>query len=469
MIQKIVIVGAGISGLSMAWQLRKRLPLDACEIQIFESASRPGGCVWTERIDGWQIELGPNGFLDGKPSTLALCNELGLSEQLVRANPSAAKRFVQKNERLIELPTSPGAFLRSPILSWRGKMRALSERFRRRRKDETDESIYSFGCRRFGREATESILDAMVTGIYAGDSQKLSLKSCFPRLDALEREYGSLLLGMAAAKRATRSSLGILTAPTTGMGTVIERLHKRLGECVILNTPVVKVSAKRNESAARQWIIETGNGDRHTADAVVLTCPSYAQAAMLEDIDAELASEVAGIVYSPAIVATLGYAQAAVGDRANGFGYLTPQRLKKPVLGVIWSSSVFPNQAPAGHFQFRAILGGGQRPDVIGWTDKQVVDEVQNELRRLMGLTEPAVFSRVYRWQRAIPQYFVGHQDRLNRIGNRLQQHAGLYLAGNCFRGVAINDCTLEADNLANELFLQFSQSARIAQTALPS
>lgn len=417
-----------------------------------ESSSRPGGTAWTERQAGYSLEIGPNGFLDNKPSILSLCSQLGLTDSLIRANSAAAKRFVFLGDKLRALPGSPKQFLLSDLLTWSGKLRVLSERWRKAACP-ADESIYDFGCRRIGKEATEKLLDAFVTGVLAGDPRLLSLPACFPRMAELEREYGSLIRAqgkLAKQRRLARqtgqqqavgSPTGTLAAPAGGMRTLIDALAEPLGPDLHFGEAVQSLQS----SADGRWLVRSSQKIYRT-EAVVLACPAYVQHDILSEVDGSLAAEIGGIPYSCAVVAVVGFRRTDLNCDLDGFGYLTPQSLKRPVLGVLWSSSIFPNQAPPDEFQFRAILGGWQRQDVLQWDDAQVIGAVLDDLRQTMGIQAEPTFTWVRRWEKAIPQYHVGHLERLKRIEERRRLHSGLFLTGNAYRGVSLNDCTREGE-----------------------
>lgn len=459
MSKSVIIVGAGISGLSTAWLLRQDPTI---AVTVLEASPRPGGTAWTERRDGCLFEMGPNGFLDNRTSTVELCHSLGLGA-LHRTNLQGADRFLFLGDRLRRLPTTPGEFLRSDILSWRGKIRALGERLVPGRRDTVDESIAAFGRRRIGREATEKILDAVVTGILAGDSELLSLPACFPRLAAMEEEFGSLIRAQGQlAKRRQRTGApkpgSSLVSPDGGMRTLIEALAERQGSDLHLGTEITTLEPHstgwRVSARSRSW----------QANAVVLACPAGAQAHLLEPIDRAISEEMAAIAYVPAVVAALVYRRSDLAKVPTGFGYLAPQRLKRPVLGVQWSSSVVPGQAPEDQFLLRAILGGWQRGDVLDWEDATIRKTVQEDLRQTLGINAEPNNHFIHRWEKAIPQYHLGHLDRLQRIETRLSAHRGLFLTGNALRGVAINDCTADAQRTAQLIVEYF----RDAPTTLP-
>jgi protoporphyrinogen/coproporphyrinogen III oxidase len=458
----IVVVGAGISGLSIAYRLHQ-LRSDAV-VTVLEETNRPGGTTWTLREDGFQLEAGPNGFLDSKPTTKALCHDLGLADQLVGASAAAGhNRYLFLDGRLRRLPNGPGSLLRSDLLGWRGKLSLLLERFRGRRSLAGDESIDAFVRRRAGKEAAEVLADALVTGIYAGDPTLLSLPACFPRLAQLEREFGSVIKGFAKSvqqRRAAALARGEPYQPGSklwslrgGMRVLIETLAERLRQSPLLGVGVRSLR-KQGEPSRPEWMLHAEGRDHWQADAVVLACPAHRQADILADLDAHLAGRIAEIPYNRVAVVGLGYRRADVPGRLDGFGFVAPQRTRRDLLGVQWCSSIYPERAPEGLVLLRGMCGGWQRPDIVDWDDERLVGAVHAELRQAMGITAQPVFHRIVRWPHAIPQYHVGHLDRLAWIDARVQRHPGLFLAGNAYRGVALNDCTEQGEVLARSFFL---------------
>jgi oxygen-dependent protoporphyrinogen oxidase len=443
----------------VAYRLQQRAP--HVEITVLEQGPRSGGKIWTERRQGFQIETGPNGFLDSKPSTTALCRDVGLEDRLVRASEAAAKnRYLFLDGRLRPLPGNFGAFIRSDLLSWRGKLSFLLERFRRPGKDRGDESIAAFACRRAGREVAQVFADALVTGIHAGDPALLSIRAAFPRLATLEREYGSVLKGLARTARQRRAEAvarglpyqrpGQMWSFRDGLRLLIETLRDRLRRPPISGVSVRSVLPARQAGGARgQWLVRAEGQDTWTADAVLLACPAYQQAAILADLDVELAGDIEGIAYNRVAVVAVGYRRVDVPGDLDGFGYIAPQRTRRDVLGVQWCSSVFPGRAPEGMVLLRAMCGGWHRAEVAGWDDARLLAAVRHDLHEAMGITADPVLHQITRWERAIPQYHLGHLDRVARIEQRAARHPGLFLGGNAYHGVALNDCTEEGERLA--------------------
>jgi protoporphyrinogen/coproporphyrinogen III oxidase len=457
---RIVIVGAGISGLAVAYRLQERLR--GAGITVLEQADRAGGTTWTLREEGYQFEVGPNGFLDTKPTTLTLCRDLGLGPQLIQASEASAKnRYLFLGDRLQPLPGGFGAFLRSDLLGWKGKLSLLWERFRPRRPATADESIDAFAWRRAGNEAAEVFADALVTGIYAGDPKLLSLPACFPRLAELERVHGSVMKGFAAAARQRRAEAkargsvaerpGKMWSCAGGLRDLVERLSERLPTPPLTG---IRIRSIRRDGDPQKpcWHVAAEGSDSWSADAVVLTCPAHQQGPLVADLDAELAQEIAAIPYNRIAVVALGYRRADVPVALDGFGFIAPQATKRDLLGVQWCSSIFPGRAPENGVLLRAMCGGWQRADMIDWDDGRLLASLRAELRLAMNITAAPMFHRIVRWDRAIPQYHLGHLDRVGRIEARLAQHPGLFLGGNAYHGVSLNDCTERGSILAERI-----------------
>jgi protoporphyrinogen/coproporphyrinogen III oxidase len=452
----MIVVGAGVSGLAVAYRLGQRLP-DA-EILVLEEAQRSGGTAWTVREQGFQVEIGPNGFLDTKPSTAELCRDIGLGQQLITASAAAARnRYLFLGEKLHLLPRGPGDLLRTDLLSWRGKLSLLWERFRRPLRDGRDESIDVFARRRAGAEAAEIFADGLVTGIYAGDPALLSLPACFPRVAELERVHGSVIRGLANTARQRSAEAKAAGKPYERTGKMWSfagglRVMSETLAAALKTPPVYGALVRRIEPNAGRWIVRGEGQDRWSADAVVLTCPAYKQASIVADLDGALAESIAAIPYNRIAVVALAYRRDDVPHPLDGFGFIAPQRLKRDVLGVQWCSSIYPQRAPDGTVLLRALCGGWQRGDVVSWDDERLSQAVQAELRLALGVTGPPVFRKIVRWERGIPQYHVGHLERLAGIEERLTRHPGLFLGGNAYRGVALNDCTEQGGILADSV-----------------
>jgi oxygen-dependent protoporphyrinogen oxidase len=457
---RIVIVGAGISGLSVAYRLQQRLP--EADITILEQGDRPGGTTWTLRENGFLIEMGPNGFLDTKPTTLSLSRDVGLGAELVQASEAAGKnRYLFLDGRLRALPGGLGSFLWTDLLSWRGKISLLWERFRGRRAVVGDESIDAFARRRAGHEAADVFADALVSGIFAGDPKLLSLPACFPRMAELERDYGSVIKGFAAQARQRKADARARGVPYErpgkmwsfpgGLRTLVDGIVGQLKQPPLLGVNI-RALTKEGNPARPLWRVHGDGEDGWEADVVVLACPAYQQQALLAELDAQLAEPIGAFAYNRIAVVALGYKKSDVPMPLDGFGFIAPQNTRRDILGVQWCSSIYPNRAPDDCVLVRAMCGGWHRGDIVDWDDARLLQALRAELKLAMSIEAEPVFHKIVRWNKAIPQYTLGHLERVAWIERRLGQHPGLFLGGNAYRGVALNDCTEQGDLLAQQI-----------------
>ena len=440
--RNVVVVGGGIAGLAIAWELLTRPGLlpEGAGVEVLEASSRAGGSIRTERRDGYLCEWGPTGFLDDAPATLDACHRLGLGPRLTPANRGAERRFVVRGGMLRELPTGLLSFLGSDVLSLRGRLRVLGEPLVPRRRSDTDESVFDFARRRIGREAATVLVDALVTGIWAGNAEDLSLRSAFPKLSGLERDHGGILRGMIA-KRATR---GHLTSFPDGLAELTSALAAALGSHLVLGARVTSIE---RQQGGRFRVAVDGAPPRE-ASAVVLACPSWCAAPLLAGLDGPLSAQVAGIPEVGVAVLHLGFArEAATG--LDGFGFLVPRGESDAVLGVLLPSNIFPGRAPEGHILATVMLGGARNPSAVDANDHALIDAAVSALAALARLRAAPRFALAIRHPRAIPQYVLGHAERLTAITARLRELPGLFLAGNSYRGIAINACLAEAPSVA--------------------
>ncbi len=451
--KKIAIIGGGLSGLTLAYVLLSKNK--DLELSVIESDSRPGGKVWTDKADGFLCEKGPNGFLDSKPKTLELCSSLGIDP--VRSNENSKKRFIVMNNRLNALPESPPAFLKSDIISWPGKLRMLYELIAAKGPD--DETVSDFIIRRLGKEALETLIDPMASGIYAGDPYTMSIKSCFPRIKELEQEYGSLIRAMIKIQKKKKQERknagdakvsvapgGTLTSFVNGAQVLTDSLAEHIGNNLKLGLSVQGMTKKDTS-----YVLHTSEGDIES-DIVVLASPAYASSEILKDLDNEISDLLAAIPYPHVSVVCFGYGKEKVAHSLNGFGFLIPHKERKNILGTLWDSSVFPNRASEGNVLLRSMTGGAKHPEVADMDDDKVINMVFDELKPIMGLKTDPDMARIYRWDRAIPQYLLGHSFKMDLMYKKLRNQAGIYLTGNAYRGIGINDCVANSYELADEI-----------------
>lgn len=450
--KKIVIVGGGISGLALAHVLLEKD--ESLSITVLESEDRAGGKIWSDKADGFLCEKGPNGFLDNKPNTLRLCGSLGIEP--LRSNDNSRRRFIYSDGKLNALPESPAAFLRSDILSWAAKFRLLFEL--NAPKGPPDETVADFILRRLGREPLEKLIDPMCSGIYAGDPYRMSIRHCFPRIKELEQEYGSLIralikirkqkkiTGNGNGEKVSTAPGGTLTSFRSGIQVITDTLAGRLGERLKTGAAVNGISREKDT-----YKVDSAAG-AFEADAVVIAVPAYAASEILKNLDREISEALSGIPYPHVAVLCFGYRKDKVGHALDGFGFLVPGTEKRKILGTLWDSSIFPDRAPEGHSLLRTMVGGARYPEMSDMEDSQLIDLVSQELRQIIGVKSDPEFIRIYRWQKAIPQYTLGHGRILDRLNSAVANHPGLYVTGNAYRGIGINDCVENAYRLAEKI-----------------
>lgn len=460
--KRAIVIGGGISGLASAFYLRRKAQAAGVELEVkvLEKEDRSGGKIWSIKDQGYLCEWGPNGFLDSKPQTLELCADLGISQQLLRSNDNARKRFIFSNGMLHRLPENGPAFFASKLISWPGKIRLAMEPFAPGSPPGVDETLAAFGRRRLGSEALQKLISPMVSGIFAGDPETMSLKSCFPRISELESEYGGLVKAMmllARKKRRERAEGkvvssasgpgGILTSFREGIEELTASLAENLGAAVVATSQQV---LEINQGQSVPYRVRTGAGELE-ADLVVVAAPSFAAAGMLRAVKSQLADILEEIPYASMTIACFGYEKERLGHNLDGFGYLIPKVEGMSTLGTLWDSSIFENRAPEGYVLLRSMLGGACFPEYVELPDDEVETRVKQDLRTTMGIKEMPEFARVFRHEKAIPQYTVGHGMRLKALDENLSSLPGLLLAGNSYRGISLNDCVSSAVRAADE------------------
>ena len=449
---RIAIIGGGVTGLAAAEWLAHDHGIT--DVLVLEASDRAGGKIQTEIEAGHTVEWGPQGFLDNAPDTLELARLCGLDEALVPAADASADRFILRGGRLRSVPTSPVAFATSSLLPLSGRLRVFGEPFARRR-PEGDETVFDFARRRIGRQAAEILVDSMVTGVFAGDSSKLSLAATFPKMYAMESDHGSLtralISKMREARRAGRTSSGpsgpggTLHTFREGMEQLPRRIIDRLGDRIQLTTPVNRL--RRGNDGFR---IET---DLSTvvADRVLLTLPAAGAAALLTELAPDARTPLGATPTVPIAVVMASYPADAFGRPVDGFGFLVPRTEKAGILGTLYCHSIFPGQAPDGTVFLRTMLGGAREPDQARLDDKALVATVRAAHSRVFGCDPTPDRVWIARWAEGISQYIVGHLDRV-RTSEDAARAVGVELAGSPYRGVSVNDCIRQARAAAQRL-----------------
>ena len=447
---KLVIIGGGITGLSLAYFLLEKNP--SFDIVVLESEKKAGGKIWTDKVNGFLCEGGVNGFLDNRPKTLELVSKLALTP--LQSSDNARKRFIFSEGKLHRLPESPAAFFMSNLLSLSGRLRIIGEMFAPKGSGE-DETLASFAKRRLGKEAYEKLIDPMASGIYAGDPEKMSLKSCFLKVYNLEQKYGSLIKGMLKLQKEAKKTGkkvgagpgGVLTSFYDGMGMMIDALSGILGGRLRTGTRAVSVDKQKDN-----YLVYLSDGSHLDAGAVVFATPAFETSGMVKGIDKNLSSVLSEIPYPAVSVVCFGYKRERFKHPLDGFGFLIPGREGRRILGTLWDSSVFPNRAPEGYVLLRSMLGGVKMSDLALQDENRLTDVVMAELRDIMGITAQPDFVKVYTHKQGIPQYPLGHQQRLATIDKMTSNFNRLYITGNAYRGIGVNDCIENSAILAERI-----------------
>ena len=446
-----LVIGAGISGLTAAHQLIRR----GMTVEVLEAASRPGGVIGTERAQALLYERGPNSILDTHPCIDELLRRLGIREQRVDVRATASKRFVVRGGTLIALPASPAAFLKTPLFSRRAKLALLREPFIPRAPAGHEESVMDFVVRRLGHEYLDYAIEPFVAGIYAGDPAQLSLSAAFPRLHALEQRYGSLIGGQirGARERAKRGERSKRVAASfsfrEGMQTLTDALAGTIPR-LRCNTRAVSLAP-----AGGAFVItaqHAGETTSRRAHAVVLAVPADGAALLLKRSVPEAAAALDEIPYAAVATVATAYRRAHIQHPLDGFGFLAPRVEQRRILGTLFSSSMFDGRAGGDTALLTTYVGGRRAPELASLPDAALKELVQEELAALLGIRGSPLFCATTRWKRAIPQYTLGHAERIRRAEHAETALPGLFLCASYRGGVAVGDCIASASRTADRV-----------------
>jgi protoporphyrinogen/coproporphyrinogen III oxidase len=439
----VVVVGGGISGLSAAYRLGRR----GLEVLLVEATPHVGGAMRSVAVDGFILDCGPNTVASGDPALWQEFAELGIEGARLTADRRGGRRFILLNGEPELIPTTPGAILRSPLLSPAAKLRVLAEPLLPRGAVE-DESVASFFARRLGREPAERLVDPFVSGVYGGDPRATSVRAAFPSIWGAERRAGSLLAGMLSAGRpagprrakGAPRSRSVLFNFSGGMESWPRAYARALGpERVWTEAPAAAL-----RPAFSGWQVDVRRGGRTLtvdAGAVVLATPAYASADLLEGLDVQAARALRAIPYAPMAVVHLGYACGQVAHPLDGFGLLCPAVERRQVLGILWPSSLFPGRAPEGAALTASFIGGARMPQLAALDDGALVALARAEHEAILGATGAPQLAHVTRWPQAIPQYLAGHRARVSELDRLEAAWPGLHVVGNYRDGVSVERC----------------------------
>lgn len=442
----VLVIGGGISGLACAYRLKQR----GINVRLLEKQDRVGGVVQSEELAGFHFDLGPQSFLSSA-AILRLVAELGLGSAMVQANPRAP-RFIYFNGALHSAPMSPPALLKTPLLSGRTKRRILTEPLRKSRPPVGDESVSAFARRKFGNDLLDNLLGPLVSGVYAGDPERLSFRSAFPSAHQWELEHGTVIRGAMKSRPEKGKPRPALTSFGGGLQTLMHSLAAALAGRIETDVEVCGLRRIAGSEFAVHARDREGNLKESEVATVVLAAPSYVSARLLGEVSPAAAEALRRIEYAPVAVVNLGYRREQVAHPLEGFGFLAPRTQGLRILGTIWNSSLFPGRAPQRMVSLTSFLGGATDPAVLDLSDDAIAQIAAAENARVLGITGAPVVHRLNRFTCAIPQYNLGHGDILARLRSELTSLPGLFLAGNFLHGPSIATCVETAFATADEI-----------------
>lgn len=442
----VLVIGGGISGLACAYRLNRR----GIDVRLLEKQDRVGGVVQSEELAGFHFDLGPQSFLLSA-AMLRLISELGLGSEMVQANPRAP-RFIYCNGALHPAPMLAPALLKTPLLSGRTKRRILAEPLRKSRPPEADESVAAFARRKFGDDLLDNLLAPFVSGVYAGDPERLSFRSAFPSAHQWEVEHGSVIRGAMKSRPKKNEPRPVLTSFRGGLQTLMRCLATALAGRIETDVEVCGLRRIAGSEFAVHARDREGNVKESQAATVVLAAPSYVSARLLGEVSLAAAEALRRIEYAPVAVVNLGYCRSQVAHPLEGFGFLAPRTQGLRILGTIWGSSLFTGRAPQGMVSLTSFLGGATDPALFDLSGDAIVQIAAAENARVLGITGVPVVHRLHRFMHAIPQYNLGHGEILGHIRAALAPHLGLFLTGNYLQGPSIGACVETAFATADQI-----------------
>jgi len=471
----VAIIGGGISGLATAFSLVERAAAAGLTVRCTVLDANPvwGGKIVTHRIGDLVTEAGPDSFLSNKPAGLQLVEKLGLTDQLINTNDTAKKASVYFGGRLRELPEglvviSPGQiapFLKSGLLTFGGLLRMGLDLVMPAKRPGGDESLASFFRRRFGRQAFERMMEPLMAGIYAGDAEQMSLKATFPRFLELEQEHGSVIRGMMAAR--TSGSGEPRAAPRrtmfvslkNGLEDLVTALTRSLTEQgVTLRGGVTVDSLRVRSHQLGRWTYDVmlGDGSALSVDSLVLATPAYVSAELLRPLTPIASGLLEMIPYASTATVAMAYPGSVIGGAVQGFGFVVPRVEQRNLIAATWTSLKWPYRAPPGQLMVRCYVGGVGREAILQLDDAAIVARVKSELRQICGVTADPTYVEVNRWMKSMPQYQLGHVERLEQVEVALSRYGGLFLTGAAYRGVGIPDCIRDGASAADKVVRMF-------------
>jgi oxygen-dependent protoporphyrinogen oxidase len=481
---RVAVIGGGISGLAAAYRLLELSAKGGTKIavELFEAGPRLGGVIWTERIDDCLAELGADSFITNKPAAIELCQRLKVDDRLIPTDAAHRQALVLRRGKPVPIPegfmlmapSKIGPVLASPIFSPLGKLRLALELLVPRRKEMEDESVASFVRRRLGAEALDRLVQPLVAGIYTSDPEKLSLEATLPRFIEMERQHGSLIRAARSQRPGNNSAgnssatdstpresgarYGMFASFREGLSELVAALVRQIeGTGRIYRETAIR-AVRRSADSTGGWTLEAADGRSLAFDAVIVALPAPRAAELLAPVDAELGAALGAIEYASSAIVVTGHFERDVAHPLNASGLVIPAVERRQVLSVSFASRKFAGRAPAGQVVLRTFVGGALQPEFLERTDEELVRLVQSELADILGVRGEPTFVRVSRHDRSMPQYHVGHRERVARIRTLLCGHPRLAFAGNAFDGVGVPDCVQSGETAAE----------RVASTLVP-
>ncbi|KAF0152436.1 MAG: protoporphyrinogen oxidase [Ignavibacteria bacterium] len=450
--KKVVILGAGISGLATAYWLYK----DGYDVSIIEEQSKAGGAMQTLHEENFLVDFGPNSGLETTPLIRKLVEEVGLSDEMIYASETSSKRFIFREGSLHALPMGFVQFLSTKLFSLNGKLRLFKEPFVGKSSDGYYQSIAQFVERRLGKEFLDYAIDPFVSGVFAGDPAKLSVKSAFPKLYRLEEVYGGLVKGLIKGARERKKSSeeskqsAKMFSFMNGMQTFPKAIANKLDGRIILNSVVKKVE-KQND----KWVVlfeNNGSLKKIECNKIISTVPSFVASEIFGNLDAELTIHLNSVYYPPVIVLYLAFNKKDIGTPLDGFGFLIPSLERKNFLGAIWSSTIFPNRCSEDKAGFTLFIGGARNQQILKQDTKQLIDTAVTEFKEMMKTKAEPVYLKSKMWSNAIPQYNLGYIEHENYFEKFEKNNPGIFLSGNYRGGISVGDCIKNSDVVARKV-----------------
>jgi oxygen-dependent protoporphyrinogen oxidase len=463
MAKRIAVIGGGAAGLSAAYALQKRSSSNAIEFVLYESGQHFGGVIRTEQVDGCVVEGGPDSFLTEKPWAADLCRELGLGDQMITSNDANRKTYMLVKGRLVPIPdglmfmvpTKLAPALLSPMFSAATKFRIVREWLFPPTAKTSEMTVAEFVQRHYGREMVDRVADPLLAGIYGGSADQLSVDAVLPRFVQMESKHGSLGRAMVAARKnlPAGEARPLFTSLKSGMQQMADALVSRLPKTAL--RPDTSVQAIKSESG--KWLVLSG-GCTEEFDAVIVATPAHAAAELLAEQQPELAADLAAIPYASSTTIVLGYDQSVRAALPPGFGFLVPRTEGRKILAATFVHNKFPYRAPDSRAVVRCFVGGNVADQMFALTDDEIAAAVRQELGSILGIHATPLFTRVFKWRKAMAQYTIGHTARVARIQSILAGTPGLALAGNAYNGIGVPDCVRTGQEAVEKVLADITQ-----------